>query len=136
MQQPGGASLRADDRRGGERACRWWRRRAAGGLSEHPALALLRRPNPRQSGGELLEAVYAYLQTAGNAYLEAAVIDGEVKGLYGLRPDRMRAVLGTRWLAGAYAYSAGRARRGRCAQDPAPVASVLHMALFHPLDDH
>src|SRR5690554_1835235 len=43
----------------------------AGGrrLTEHPLLALLARPNPRQTGGELLEAVYCYLQTAGNAYL-------------------------------------------------------------------
>ena len=61
-------------------------------LAEHPLLTLLARPNPRQSGGELLEASYAYLQTAGNAYLSAAVAEGEVKGLYGLRPDRMAAV--------------------------------------------
>src|SRR5262245_27555745 len=46
-------------------------------LSDHPVLMLLRRPNGRQSGGELLEGLYAYLQTAGNAYLEAAIVDGE-----------------------------------------------------------
>src|SRR5690606_25199462 len=33
-------------------------------LSEHPLLRLLRQPNPRQAGGELMEAVYAFLQTA------------------------------------------------------------------------
>ena len=104
-------------------------------LAEHPALALLRRPNPRQSGGELLEAVYAYLQTAGNAYLEAAVIDGEVRGLYGLRPDRMRVIAGKDGWPGAYAYSAGGATR-TLSQEPAPIAKVLHLALFHPLDDH
>src|SRR5215207_8427030 len=43
-------------------------------LTEHPLLALLSRPNARQAGGEMLEAVYAYLQTAGNAYLHAAVV--------------------------------------------------------------
>lgn len=63
-------------------------------LSAHPILTLLRRPNPHQSGSELLEAAYAYLQTAGNAYLHAVAADGEVKGLYGLRPDRMQAVAG------------------------------------------
>ena len=63
-------------------------------LSEHPLLALLRRPNPHQSGSELLESVYAYLQTAGNAYLSAAIVDGEVKGIFGLRPDRMAVVDG------------------------------------------
>src|SRR3954470_20865002 len=35
-------------------------------LSDHPLVKLLRRPNPHQSGTELLQAVYAYLQTAGN----------------------------------------------------------------------
>jgi phage portal protein BeeE len=63
-------------------------------LSSHPMLTLLRRPNPHQSGSELLEAAYAYLQTAGNAYLHAVVSDGEVKGIFGLRPDRMQAVVG------------------------------------------
>ena len=104
-------------------------------LAEHPALALLRRPNPRQSGGELLEAVYAYLQVAGNAYLEAAVIEGEVRGLYGLRPDRMRVIAGRDGWPGAYAYSAGGATR-TLSQEPAPIPKVLHLALFHPLDDH
>ena len=104
-------------------------------LGEHPALALLARPNPRQSGSEMMEGLYAYLQTAGNAYLEAAVIEGEVKGIYLLRPDRMRAVLGRDgWVTG-YAYTAGgRTRQLRL--DAAPLAEVLHVALFHPLDDH
>ncbi|MEQ1902422.1 MAG: phage portal protein, partial [Devosia sp.] len=104
-------------------------------LCEHPLLSLLKRPNPHQSGSELLEAVYAYLQTAGNAYLTAAMADGEVKGLFALRPDRMRVMAGRDGYPEAYAYtSEGRTRALR--QDTAPVASVLHLALFHPLDDH
>ena len=90
MRNPGGVSLRADDRRGGSAVPLRVRRR---GL-RHPALRLLARPKPRMSGGELLEAVYAYLQTAGNAYLEAVIVDGEVRGLYCLRPDRVRVVAG------------------------------------------
>ena len=104
-------------------------------LGEHPALALLKRPNPRQSGAELMEAVYAYLQTAGNAYLEAAVIEGEVRGLFCLRPDRMRVIAGRDGWPGAYAYSAGGATR-TLSQEAAPIPKVLHLALFHPLDDH
>jgi HK97 family phage portal protein len=104
-------------------------------LGDHPLLSLVRRPNPRQSGSELLEAVYAYLQTAGNAYLHAVVSEGEVKGLYSLRPDRMQAVAGTDGYAEAYAYTSG-GRTQTLRQDTAPVASVLHLALFHPLDDH
>ena len=104
-------------------------------LSDHPVLALLRRPNPHQSGSELLEAVYAYLQTAGNAYLNAAVADGEVKGIFCLRPDRMRVVAGSDGWPAAYAYTSG-GRTETLRQDTLPVASVLHLALFHPLDDH
>jgi HK97 family phage portal protein len=104
-------------------------------LNDHPALQLLARPNARQSGGELMEAVYAYLQTAGNAYLEAAVVEGEVRGLYSLRPDRMRVVAGADGWPTAYDYTAG-GRTLRLSQQPAPIPRVLHMALFDPLDDH
>ena len=34
-------------------------------------------PIRRQSGAELLEALYGDLQIAGNAYVEAAFVDGE-----------------------------------------------------------
>jgi HK97 family phage portal protein len=104
-------------------------------LGEHPVLALLRRPNGRVSGSELLEAVYAYLQTAGNAYLRAVVDGGEVRGLFCLRPDRMRVVAGHDGWPVAYAYTAGGTTT-TLSQEAAPVASVLHLALFHPLDDH
>jgi HK97 family phage portal protein len=104
-------------------------------LNGHPLLDLLARPNPRQSGGELLEAVFAYLQTAGNAYLEAVVVDGQVRGLYALRPDRMRVVTGKDGWPSGYAYTAG-GRTVTLSQEPAPIPKVLHLALFHPLDDH
>jgi len=104
-------------------------------VSEHPLLALLHRPNGRQSGAEMLEAVYAYLQTAGNAYLQAGIVDGAVRALFVLRPDRMSVVAGPDGWPVAYDYRAG-GRAARLPQDTAPVPSVLHMALFHPLDDH
>ena len=108
---------------------------SGGGPAEHPLAALLHRPNGRQSGSELLEAAYSYLQTAGNAFLEAAIVDGEVKGLYCLRPDRMRVVPGADGWPAAYSYSAG-GKTTTLRQDTLPIARVLHMALFHPLDDH
>jgi HK97 family phage portal protein len=103
--------------------------------SEHPLLTLLAKPNPRQAGGELLEAVYAFLQTAGNAYLHAAVVDGEVKGLYALRPDRVRVVAGSDGWPAGYAYAAGGKTTTLTLDEP-PLPRVLHLALFHPLDDH
>jgi HK97 family phage portal protein len=102
---------------------------------EHPLAALLARPNGRQSGGELLEAVYAYLQTSGNVYLQAGLVDGAVKGLFCLRPDRMKVVAGADGWPMAYDYTAG-GRTSRLRQDEGPLPAVLHLALFHPLDDH
>lgn len=104
-------------------------------VSEHPLAALLERPNGRQSGSELLEAVYAYLQTAGNAYLQAGSVDGAVQTLFVLRPDRMSVVAGRDGWPVAYDYKAG-GRSVRISQEAHPVPGVLHLALFHPLDDH
>ncbi|HHG91056.1 MAG TPA: phage portal protein, partial [Devosia sp.] len=104
-------------------------------LNEHPALALLARPNPRQSGTEMLEALYSYLHTAGNAYLEAVIVEGEVKGLFTLRPDRMSVVAGKDGWPVAYDYTAG-GRTVRLSQTAHRIPKVLHATLFHPLDDH
>ena len=104
-------------------------------VEDHLLAQLLGRPNGRQSGGEMLEAVYAYLQTAGNAYLQAGIVDGEVRALFGLRPDRMSVVAGSDGWPVGYDYTAG-GRTVRLRQDGGPIPSVLHMALFDPLDDH
>jgi len=103
--------------------------------TEHPLLALLDRPNPHQSGGELFEAVFAYLQTSGNAYLQAVMRDGDVVALYGLRPDRVRVLPGADGWPRAYAYSAG-GRTIEIARDGGPIAGVAHLSLFDPIDDH
>lgn len=105
------------------------------GMDEHPVLDLLRRPNPHQAGPQLLESLYAYLQTAGNAYLEAALVEGEVKALFGLRPDRMKVIAGKDGWPVAYAYTAS-GKTTRLNQDEGPMPRVLHLTLFHPLDDH
>ncbi len=104
-------------------------------LNEHPVLSLLASPNPRQSGAEIFEALYTYLYTAGNAYLDAAIVEGELKGLFALRPDRMRVVAGKDGWPVAYDYTAG-GHTHRLSQQGQPVPRVLHLRLFHPLDDH
>ncbi len=38
-------------------------------ITQHPILELLNKPNPIQSGKELLEAIYIYRQISGNAYV-------------------------------------------------------------------
>jgi portal protein len=92
------------------------------------------RPNPRQAGAAFLEAVCAHLLLAGNAYIEAVTIEGAVRELYALRPDRMRVVPGGDGWPAAYDYVIG-ARSVRFDQN-APLPPILHLAQFHPLDDH
>ncbi len=104
----------------------------------HPLLDLLARPNPRQEGAAFLESVCAHLLLAGNAYIEAVSVEGQgskdVRELHALRPDRMRVVPGADGWPEAYEYAVG-ARSLRFDQS-APLPPILHLAQFHPLDDH
>jgi phage portal protein BeeE len=49
----------------------WLVHDGAAELDAHPLLDLLRQPNPRQAGGEFMEALYGHLLVAGNCYIEA-----------------------------------------------------------------
>jgi HK97 family phage portal protein len=105
-------------------------------VDEHELLRLLARPNPMQCGPDLLEAWYGHLLVAGNAYLEAVSLQGSVRELHVLRPDRMKVVPGPDGWPEAYDYTAG-GQTVRFEQDSgARVRPILHMALFHPLNDH
>ncbi|MGE0340714.1 MAG: phage portal protein [Xanthobacteraceae bacterium] len=101
---------------------------------EHPLLALLAKPNPRQTGADLIEQLAGYLLVSGNAYLERVAILDEVRELHALRPDRMKVVPGAEGWAEAYEYRAGGSSvRFAMNETPAP---ILHLTLFNPLDDH
>ncbi|MFL9826861.1 phage portal protein [Rhodoplanes sp. SY1] len=100
----------------------------------HPLIDLLARPNPRQDGATLIEALTAHLLISGNGYLELVTLDGAPRELFALRPDRMRVVPGPDGWAQAYDYTvAGRTVRFEQAGEPPP---ILHLVLFNPLDDH
>lgn len=100
---------------------------------EHALARLLARPNPEQSGAELMEQLYGALQTAGNGYLEAAGDEG-VEELYALRPDRVKVVPGPNGWPAAYDYTAG-SRTVRLARGADSFSPVLHLKLFNPADD-
>lgn len=105
-------------------------------LTEHPLLRLLETPNPMESGADLFESWYGFLEVAGNSYLEVVELGGEPRELYALRPDRMKVVPGRAGWPEAYEYSVdGRVAVFPC--DPARgITPILHMKLFHPTDDH
>ncbi|MEE4212602.1 MAG: phage portal protein [Parvularcula sp.] len=58
-------------------------------MDQHPAARLLCKPNPDETGTELLEEVYGYLQTHGNAYLEKIEAEGCARALFLLPPHEV-----------------------------------------------
>ncbi len=104
-------------------------------LSGHPVLSLLRKPNPDQSQGDFIQDIIGYLQTAGNAYIEAVRIGGEIRELHVLRPDRMKVRLDAQGWPSAYEYSVG-GRKLIFSEADDGFMPILHIKTFHPLNDH
>jgi HK97 family phage portal protein len=100
-----------------------------------PLAALMARPNRDEAGPDLMEGFYGHLVISGDAYLEAVSLDGEVRELHGLRPDRMRALKGPRGWPMAWEYRTGQDMR-RIAREADGFLPVLHLRLFHPVDDY
>ena len=100
----------------------------------HPLARLLAKPNPEQAGAEFLEGLYAALQTAGNAYVEA-VGDEAPEELWSLRPDRVTIVPGPQGWPAAYEYTVD-GRSVRIARGADGWMPAMQMKLFHPTDDH
>ena len=101
----------------------------------HRFAALLDRPNPEQSGPELLEAFFGHLQIAGNGWLELVALEGEPREICALRPDRVRIIpSASGWPAG-WEHEANGIKR-RLWRDPATGRSPMcHLKLFNPTDD-
>ena len=104
-------------------------------LSGHPLLALLDWPNPKEAGPVFFEAVFSNLLIYGNAYIEAALIDGLPREIYALRPDRVQIVPGRDGWPSAYDYRVG-GEVARYVMGAGGVDPILHLRLFHPLDDY
>ena len=108
----------------------------AEGRAAERARALLARPNPDQSGAELLETLHGHLQVAGDAYLELAGPEDGPLALYPLRPDRMRVLTGPKGWADGWEYRLGGQARVFQRDRASGRAPILHLKLFNPGDDH
>ena len=100
---------------------------------DHALKALLARPNARQGGAEFMEALYGHLLLSGNAFVEPIEVGGTLRELHLLRPDRIRVIEGADGWPSAYEYRVGGSVR-RFSVEAEP--GLLHLRLFHPLDDH
>ena len=103
-------------------------------ISEHPMLVLFRKPNARMSGTDFLESLFGHLLLSGNAYVEPVILNDALRELHLLRPDRVRIIEGRDGWPEAYEYRVGK-QATRFAADGEGL-SILHLRLFHPLDDH
>jgi HK97 family phage portal protein len=105
-------------------------------IETHPLLDLIARPNPVSSAPDLLESWYGFLLVSGNAYLEAVALDGQLRELHALRPDRMKVIPGLEGWPEAFEYTAA-GRSVRFAGEVVPgVRPILHVRLFNPVNDH
>ena len=105
-------------------------------IEQHPLLDLIARPNPVSSAPDLLESWYGFLLVSGNAYLEAVALDGSLRELHALRPDRMKVIPGPEGWPEAFEYTAA-GRSVRFASEVVPgVRPILHVKLFNPVNDH
>ncbi len=105
-------------------------------IDEHPLLDLIAHPSPDQTAADFLEAWYGFLLVAGNTYVEAVGLSGRLRELHVLRPDRMKVIPGPDGWPEAFEYSAG-GRSVRFEAEPvAGVRPILHVRLFHPVNDH
>jgi HK97 family phage portal protein len=101
----------------------------------HPLAPVFARPNPEQSGPELMEAFYGHLQIAGNGWLELVSLDGVPREICALRPDRVRIIPGkSGWPAG-WEHDGNGIKRRMWRDEAKGRSPICHLKLFNPNDD-
>lgn len=105
-------------------------------IEDHPLVDLLRQPSLDHTCVDFLESWYGFLLVAGNAYVEAVALNGELRELHVLRPDRMKVIPGPDGWPEGYEYTAG-GQSIRFMDEAVPgVRPILHIKMFHPANDH
>lgn len=106
-------------------------------ITDHPLLTLLNlRPNPMQGGASFTEAMVAYLNIAGNSFVEAvSPKTGPPTELWPLRPDRFNVIPGERGIPSEYVFRAGAGTVRFPVDQIRGKSPILHMKFFNPLND-
>jgi len=104
-------------------------------LTDHPVQALLRRPNPAQSGTDWWRARVIYLLLSGNSYDERVMGTREIAEIWPLRPDRVSVVLGKSGLPSAYDYKVSNKTVRFPADEVTGDSDILHTSMFNPVSD-
>lgn len=97
---------------------------------DHPALDLLRSPNPLdRTYSAIIEAFVSTLLIGGEAYLLRLPDGGRPREIWLLRPDLVSVRRNAQGLPVRYEYDAGKGRSIEYKPE-----QVLHMRFWHPLD--
>lgn len=106
-------------------------------MEDHPFLELMKRPNAFESRQELLVRLYSFLLLSGNVYLEPIILDGNIRELFALRPDRMKITVGPKGYPSSYIYTVGQTEvRYPINANARGQLPILHIKEFHPTDDN
>jgi len=98
-------------------------------LDNHPAKALLKRPNPYWSWEDLIASIFVIQDMGGVAYYQKVRAgSGQVVQLWPLRPDWMRPQVGPNGLTG-YVYKSPGAR-----EIPLKARDVMALNIYDPLN--
>lgn len=110
-----------------------WRKTSKGEekIDDHPALDLLKKPNPFMGRAQFWGVVSMFLDVGGNAYVEKVRSGaGKTVELWPLRPDRIRLIPSSKDFIGGYSYTIGDKTSFLQAKD------VIRFRTRHPLDDY
>ncbi len=105
-------------------------------IYSHPLLELLSNPNTIDSKFTFMEKIYSYKLLSGNVFIQTvANVEGSIKGLNLLRPDRMSLIVGSNGAVTAYKYKTGNKEKIFYIEVATGTSEILHIKNFHPLDD-
>lgn len=102
---------------------------------DHPAQELINKPNSHSAGADFLETIYGHLLLSGNSFIKCVKTDGMPIELHALRPDRIRVISDRNGWPTAFEYQVGNSKE-QFAIEGEGGRQILHLKLFHPLDDH
>jgi HK97 family phage portal protein len=103
--------------------------------SANPLSEVLARPNADETRIDVMDAIVTGLLISGSAFLHALAVDGRVRAIYVLRPDRVRAIAGADGWPAGFEYRTADGVRLLNGDVVPGVAKVLQLRLRHPLSD-
>lgn len=105
-------------------------------IFKHNILDLINSPNPSVGGKEFLESIYSYKQISGNAFLLATLSSNEIpQELFALRPDRVKILPSSNFVAAGYVYQVGEHKQEFRVNPITGCSQILHLKNFNPLSD-